>query len=183
MSNQPTQKEKTLLAFRAYLDLLDTAEWLRGYMRAPLESFDLTMGGFRLLELLYREGALSMPMIAGRRGCRRQSLDAIIAQLEERGWVRQIIVALPPAEIKESHLPKAMRGKPREGRRVGVVGLTPLGKKFIGNVLPRHSKLVKSLLRVLDAREKESISRICRKLREGDVLKFFSEITHEDVEE
>jgi hypothetical protein len=97
--------------------------------------------------------------------------------------VRQIIVALPPAEIKESHLPKAMRGKPREGRRVGVVGLTPLGKKFIGNVLPRHSKLVKSLLRVLDAREKESISRICRKLREGDVLKFFSEITHEDVEE
>jgi hypothetical protein len=54
MSNQRTQKEKTLLAFRAYLDLLDTAEWLRGYMRAPLESFDLTMGGFRLLELLYR---------------------------------------------------------------------------------------------------------------------------------
>ncbi len=62
MSNQRTQKEKTLLAFRAYLDLLDTAEWLRGYMRAPLESFDLTMGGFRLLELLYREGALTIPI-------------------------------------------------------------------------------------------------------------------------
>ncbi len=183
MSNQPTQKEKTLLAFRAYLDLLDTAEWLRGYMRAPLESFDLTMGGFRLLELLYREGPLTMPMIAERRGCRRQSPDAIIARLEGRGWVRRIIVALPPAEIEESHLPKAMRGKPREGPRVSVVGLTPLGKKFIGNLLPRHSKLAKALMRVLDAREKESISRICRRLREGDVLKFFSEITHEEVED
>jgi DNA-binding MarR family transcriptional regulator len=183
MSSQPTQKEKTLLAFRAYLDLLDTAEWLRGYMRAPLESFDLTMGGFRLLELLYREGPLTMPMIAERRGCRRQSLDAIIAQLEERGWVRRTMVTYPPAEIEKSRLPKSRRRKRREGRRVGVVGLTRLGKKFIGNVLPRHSKLVKSLLRVLDAREKQSLSRICRKLREGDVLKFVSEITHEDVEE
>ena len=57
------------------------------------------------------------------------------------------------------------------------------GEKFIGNVLPKHSKLVKALMRVLDAREKQSLSRICRKLREGDVLKFVSEITHEDVED
>ena len=36
--------------------------------------------------------------------------------------------------------------------------LTPLGKEFIGNVLPNHSKLVKALMRVLDTREKQSLS-------------------------
>ncbi len=67
--------------------------------------------------------------------------------------------------------------------RVGVISLTPLGKKFIGNVLPRHAKMVKALMRVLEGREKESLIRICQKLREGDVVKYISELTHEDVEE
>jgi hypothetical protein len=48
---------------------------------------------------------------------------------------------------------------------------------------PNHSKLVKSLLRVLDGREQGTLSRICRKLREGDVLKLIREITHEDQED
>jgi len=32
------------------------------------------------------------------------------------------------------------------------------------------------LMRVLDAREQDSISRACRKLREGDAVKFLQEI-------
>ena len=38
-------------------------------------------------------------------------------------------------------------------------------------------------MRVFDGREQESMSRVCRKLREGDVVKFVSELTHEDVED
>jgi hypothetical protein len=38
-------------------------------------------------------------------------------------------------------------------------------------------------MRALHGREQLTLSRLCRKLREGDVLKFVSEITHEDVEE
>ena len=183
MGKRPTQKEKTQRAFRAYLDLLDTAEWMRSYMRGPLESFDLTMGGFRLLEMLYRDGPVSVPVAAERRGCKRQNMDVIVTRLEERGWVRRTVVTHSPAEIKESHLPKVKRGKPREGRRVGMVSLTPLGKKFIGNVLPNHAKVIKALMRALDGREQESLSRLCAKLREGDILKFASEMTHEDAEE
>lgn len=41
---------------------------------------------------------------------------------------------------------------------------------------------MKSLMRVLDAREQGSLSRICRKLQEDDVMEFVAEITHEDVE-
>jgi DNA-binding MarR family transcriptional regulator len=181
MSHRQAKEKKTQRAFRAYLDLLDTAEWIRNELRGQLESFDLTMGGFRLLEMLYREGPVSVPAVAERRGCRRQNLDVIIARLEEHGWVRRTMVTYPPAAIKASRLPKAMRGRPRHGRRVGHVALTPLGKKFLGAVLPRHAKVVKALMRAIDGREQESLIRICRKLREGgDVLKLVSEMTRED---
>ncbi len=51
-------RERTQRAFRAYTDLLDTAEWIKAEMHEPLELFGLTMSGFRLLEVLDREGAL-----------------------------------------------------------------------------------------------------------------------------
>jgi len=51
------------------------------------------------------------------------------------------------------------------------------------DVLPNHSKLVKALMRVLNAKEQDSLFRICRKLREGDVMKFVHETTHEDRED
>jgi hypothetical protein len=56
MRNYPTQRDKTRRAFRAYVDLIDAAEWLKGELRVPLDSFDLTLGEFRILELLEREG-------------------------------------------------------------------------------------------------------------------------------
>jgi DNA-binding MarR family transcriptional regulator len=180
MRHYPTHREKTQRAMQAYMDLFDTADWLKGELRVPMESFDLTMGEFRLLDLLNREGAQFVPDAARRRRTNLQNMKVMIKRLEGRGWVRRMIVALPPVPFEEMHRPKCKRGEKREGKRVSVVGLTASGKKFIREVLPRHSKLVKSLLRALDSREQMSLSRMCRKLREGDVVKFFREITHED---
>jgi DNA-binding MarR family transcriptional regulator len=175
MSRQPTQKQKTQRAFRAYLDLIDTATWLKREMRAPLDFFDLTFEGFRVLEMLYREGALTVPDVGRRTGHKRQNMHIILQRLEEPGWVRRMEVRLPAVEFERSHLPKAKKDE-QEGWLVHVVGLTAGGKKFIGNVLPRHAKVVKALMRALDAREQDSISRVCRKLHEGDALKFLQEI-------
>jgi hypothetical protein len=61
-----------------------------------------------------------------------------------------------------------------------VVGLTQPGKKSMRNLPPNHSKLVKSLMRALDAREQDSLFRICRKLRTGNPVRFFAEIMHAD---
>lgn len=183
MTHWPTQKEKTQKAFRAYLELLDTADWIRAELRPQLEAFDLTMAGFRLLEMLYREGPVSKPMAADRFRFKRQNLNVIVAGLQQRGWVQVTVTMYPLAEVKETGASKARVRNPRDGQRVGVISLTPLGKKFIGNVLPRHAKMVKALMRVLEGREKESLIRICRKLREGDIVKYVSELTHLDVEE
>jgi DNA-binding MarR family transcriptional regulator len=182
MAHQPTHKDKTLRAFRAYIELLDTAEWFKGEVRAPLASFDLTMNEFRVLELLYREGAQFVPELARKRRTHKQRIDEIVERLGKRGWVGRKVVKLPPVEFARAHQAASMRDKPREGRRVSVVGLTRPGKKFFGNVLPSHSKLVKAFMRVLNGTEQESLARLCRKLRQGDVMKFVSEIRMEEVE-
>jgi DNA-binding MarR family transcriptional regulator len=183
MSRWPSQKDKTVRAFQAFLDVMDTADWFKNELRGPLESFDLTMGGFRLLEMLYREGALTVPDVARRRLCTRQNIGFVISGLEERGWVRQMVVKVPAAVLKESRLSKLRRGIRRDGPRVSVVGLTKSGKNFAGNVLPRHVKVVKALMRALDGREQESLSKMCRKLREGDAVKFLREMQMMDEEE
>jgi MarR family transcriptional regulator, 2-MHQ and catechol-resistance regulon repressor len=183
MPHYPTHKEKSKRAFRAYMDLLDTAEWIKGELRGPLASFDLAMGDFRILEMLYREGALFLPDIARKRRSHRQGIDVIVGRLERRGWVRRGIVKLPPVDFERSHMPVSTRDERREGKRVSVAGLTKSGKKFMQNILPNHSKLVHALMRALNATEQDSLSRLCRKLRAGDILKFVHELTHEDVED
>ncbi|MGA8012066.1 MAG: MarR family transcriptional regulator [Candidatus Acidiferrales bacterium] len=176
--HRPTQREKTARAFRAYVDLLDTAEYMKARLRGQLESFDLTMQGFRLLEMLYREGPVTVPDAAEKRGCKRQNMDVIVARLKERGWVERAVVRDPATAIPECDPPKLVRGKRRMGSRVAMVRLTKLGTRFMGTVFPRHAKTVKAWMRCLDGREQESLSHICAKLREGHFLKFVSEITH-----
>ena len=183
MSGKPTHKEKTERAFRAYLDLLDAEERLKAAFRELLKLVDLTVEGFRLLAMLDREGALPVADVVRRRGREQKATLQVIGRLERCGWVRRAIVKLPPVEFERAHLPNSKRDQPREGQRIAVVGLSALGKKFIGGVLTRYSKIMKSMMRGANFREMDSLIRICRKLREGDVMKFVAEITHEDVED
>jgi len=175
MPEYPTHQDKT--------DRLDTADWLKGELRIPLASFDLTLAELRVLYLLHCEGALPVAEVARRRKCQWNNSVVMIGRMERRGWVRRGVVTLPPVEFERAHLAKSMRDVERRGRRVIMVGLTRPGKKFMRNLLPNHSKLVKSLMRVLNAKEQDSLFRICRKLRVGNVMKFVHEITHEEPED
>lgn len=177
---QPDVEERKLRSFRAYLDLLDTAEWLRRQFAEQLESFDLTIDGFRLLDILYRQGPITTEEFCKRRRCRRQSFDKLIKPLEARGWVKYDVIELEPAEVDFTQLAKRVRDLPRRGRRTGRASLTESGEKFMHVVFPRHVKLVFAFMRALEMREQESLSKTCRKLREGDVVRMLDEITLED---
>ncbi len=135
------------------------------------------------MEMLYREGPVGMADAARYRGCNRQNLIVVVTKLERNGWVQSELVRLRPVRIKKSQLPKALRGKPRVGRRIAMISLTPAGEKFLGIFLPKHAKMVKAFMRALKGNEQESLSRLCRKLWEGDGTKFVSEITHLDVQD
>jgi DNA-binding MarR family transcriptional regulator len=180
MARYPSREERTERALRGYTALLDTADWLKAEVRAPLESFGLTLAEFRLLEVLHREGALPVVDLARRRGSKWHNVAAMIEGMEGRGWLRRGVVTLPPVEFERAHLAKSRRNQRRRGRRLTVVALTAEGKTFLKQVLSIHAKLVKALMRALDGREQDSLFRNCRKLREGNPVRFFAELTHED---
>ncbi len=75
MGHRATQKDKAARALLAGFDLLDTADWFAGEVRGALASFDLTIAGFRLMEMLLREGGTSMSLAARGRGLDPQNLN------------------------------------------------------------------------------------------------------------
>ncbi len=87
MSHYPTPRERTKRAFGAYMEVLETADWLKGELHGPLLMYDLSMGDFRLLEMLHREGALFAPDIARRRRLHKQAVAVIVKRLSKRGFV------------------------------------------------------------------------------------------------
>ncbi|HTU36020.1 MAG TPA: MarR family transcriptional regulator [Candidatus Acidoferrum sp.] len=170
----PNRREQALLAFRAYTELIDTATWLRNWTRGSLESFDLTAQGFQMLLLLYQQGPERTTEVARLLRCRLQNADRMARDLEKRGWVKRLNVDLPPKRANQSG-PKTP-GARRRTWGVGVVTLTPQGKKFMAEVFPNHAKVVRALMRALHVREQRVLIEICRKLRTGAILKLVSEI-------
>jgi MarR family transcriptional regulator, 2-MHQ and catechol-resistance regulon repressor len=163
------EPEKLGRALRAYHDLLDTAEVLGERMSRQLESWNLTITQFDVLEMLRREGPQYQSEVSRRFRCSRQNVKDVVYRLEELGLVSR----------KASHLAR-VDGQPGEGVRIVLVGLTAEGEKLIAMVAPRYAKVVKAELRALEGREQQSLSRLCRKLKEGDPVRFVREMRMKD---
>jgi len=91
--------------------------------------------------------------------------------------------ARAPKESWEKITGGLLRKRPPLRRRVRLVRLTEEGRKLIAYVLPRHKKVVKCEMRTLEGREQVTLSRLLRKLREGDILKWYREIHMLDEDE
>ncbi len=176
----PAGTRKTVRSFRAYIGLLEASDRLPARMAGQLELFELTTAEFRLLEVLLRRGPLYREQIAESFGYTPQAIGLVVERLRKRGLVEREVTYLEPAPTRASKTRKARRGFARKGQRIAMLSLTTLGKRLIGSVLPKHAKLVKAMMRPLDGREQETLARLCKKLREGDALKFYQEMTHEE---
>lgn len=166
-----TRKNATKRAFGTYLELLDTADWLRGKLRGQLEYFDLRTREFRLLETLYHEGPQYQQELAKRVGCSRQTIFRIVKDLEEWGWLKREARNLP----KEGDDERSERG-----RAVMAVDLTEKGRRHLEFVFPKHTKVVKCYMRALEGREQETLGRLLRKLRAGDAVEFLREMSWDE---
>ncbi len=173
---QSRRKIRVGRAWAAYLELAETAEWMERQLRGPLQVFGLTREEFRLMLMLYRGGPLSVWEGAEKLGRFRQNVEETIRRAEEFGWVRRETSMLPPAEMKETRLPRKQRGRPRRGVRAVRVSLTPQGETLIGNVLPKQAQIVKSLLWEMNSRDMDTLVRICRNMRGSEMLPFWGEV-------
>jgi MarR family transcriptional regulator, 2-MHQ and catechol-resistance regulon repressor len=174
---------KTNRAFRAYIDLMDAADWLRGEMSDQLATFDLTMMQFRVMEALFRGGPQYQQLLSRRFDCSKQNIARVLKGLLKAGAVRSDRCRLPSRPTEEVAREAWKRAGLRwQGRWISLLTLTPKGKRFIARVIGKHKKVVRAWMRVLDAREQQTLGRLCRRLREGDVVKFVKDIRVMDRE-
>lgn len=172
--------ERRECAFQAYLEVLETAAWFRYEVEPQLADFDLNIERFLLLEMLYREGAMTTVEAGKRRYCTRQSLFRFAERVESRGWIEIERETLPAAEIEEAKLPREKRQQDRSGRCVASLRLTDKGRSLITGALRRHAKLIYALMRGIDMQEAKRLSRTCQKIREGNVMKLIKELMMQD---
>ena len=161
-------RKKRRLAWAAYVELTEAAHWIEAKLRTPLEVFGISREEFRLMVMLHRDGRLRLSDAEAKLGRSRESVYETIERAVELGWMRRGATRLPATEMRASQLPKGHRDKPRLGRRVGTVELSPEGERLIGKVLPKQVEMLRSLMAELDSREMNSLIRICEKLRRED---------------
>lgn len=156
-------KVKKDRALAAYAEFVGATEKLNLLLDNQVRGFGLTEGQFRFLETLFRAGPMSQAEI-GRRISRHDSdIHVVAGSLEKRGLI-------------------ARRAHETDRRKVSV-HLTPEGRKLISRFLPHREKLIRAQMAVLSCRGLDSLTRLCRRLTEGDPVKFLLEMTRVDEDE
>jgi MarR family transcriptional regulator, 2-MHQ and catechol-resistance regulon repressor len=165
---------KTKRAYRTCHQLIETADWLREKLSSQLANFDLTWMEFRVLDALRHGGPQYQNRLSRRFDTCKQSVAHVLRRLEGYGWIRREEAFL----VKSLTDPKAKRG-----RKVMLVELTKEGSRKIAEIFPKHTKVVKCYLRVLDGRQQETLAELLKKLREDYAIKFIHEFQFEDSPE
>jgi len=108
---------------------------------------DLNPSQFAVLEALYHRGPLTQGDVSRKILKSVSNITSLIDGLERDGLVR--------------------RERDTHDRRVVHVDLTPLGRKRVAALLPRHVAALVEQFSVLSAAEQETLARLCRKLGRG----------------
>ncbi|HEY4739698.1 MAG TPA: hypothetical protein VIH76_03795 [Candidatus Acidoferrales bacterium] len=173
--------DKTTRAYDAYLELRDTANWMHEELTAQLRHFELTMLEFRVMQVIYRK-PLYLEEMSRRLNSEKANVAKVIRLLRMAGWVRSRRRRLPSravgarAAANDNGGRRPGRGKKARGRLVTMNALTEAGRAQFKMILARHVKLLKAYMRALDGREQLTLTRLCMKLRRGNILKFALEL-------
>ena len=164
---------RTRRAYSAYAELRDTAGWMQEELTSQLRNFDLTMQEFRVLDIL-RRGPRYLEEMSRRLRCQKANVAKVLKRLRASGWVRRRRRRLPPSYAHRDAIEIGARpgGTEPRGRAVILIALTEEGRARFKSIHPKHVKLVKAYMRALDQREQLTLTRLCMKLRRGNILKF-----------
>jgi len=158
-----SQNERKARALATYMSLARAVDSLDMLLDGQCESLGLTRSQFHVLEHLRLFGPMATGELADRIRFGDSTVSVVTRNLQRSGLV-----------VRRAH--------ETDGRKA-VVHLTREGKELIERILPKRAKILRAKMCVLGKREQENLDRLCRKLAEGDEVKFVREITAVDEEE
>ncbi|WP_456271739.1 MarR family winged helix-turn-helix transcriptional regulator [Bacillus sp. AK031] len=113
-------------------------------VQVSIQNNGLNMTEFAVLELLYHKGDQPLQQIGGKILLASGSITYVVDKLEKKGLIRR--VACP------------------NDRRVTYAQITEEGKKFIGELFPKHEMQIHKLMSVLSNEEKENAIELLKKV-------------------
>src|SRR5579862_4263708 len=131
-------------ALSAFINLMRAGDSVAGVLQRDMAESDLTPSQFGVLEVLFHRGPLFQGELAEKLLRCTGSITSVVAGLERKGMVER---------RRESHDKRYVR-----------VSLTPIGKKAIEQVFPKHVRAVVQLFRSLTKEEQGELRRLCAKL-------------------
>ncbi len=158
-----SQDDRKMRALATYASLERAVRSLDDLLDRQCEMFGLTSSQFRVLEHLLLYGPMATGELAGRIMFGDSTISVVTRNLEADGYL-------------------VRRADKADGRKA-IVHLTAEGKKVVERILPKRGKVLRAKMCVLGKREQENLDRMCRKLAEGDAVKFALEITMDDGDE
>lgn len=155
-----SQHEKQARALATYASLARALDSLDSLLDPQCENAGLSRSQFRVLEHLLLYGPAATGELAKKIQFGDSTISVVTRNLARAGLV-------------------ARRADKADGRKA-IVDLTREGRELIQRLLPHRAKILRAQMCVLGKREQENLERLCRKLADGDVVKFVEEITAVD---
>lgn len=147
--------ELDITSVETCLTFLRTTTDVYRVLDAHFANYDLSMGKFTILMLLYKAGkgltpeCLTPSECAEMAGVTRGTITGLLDGLEREGWIE-----------RQPH---------SEDRRRLIVVLTQAGQQLLDKMLPNHFSLITTMMAQLTESEKEVLKSLLVKLRTGAI--------------
>jgi DNA-binding MarR family transcriptional regulator len=148
-------------AMATHAELTEAMGRLNQLLENQLRGFGLTTGQFQVLETLARGGPMTQAQLAAHTWRLDGDVHQVLKRLTRRGLA-----------VQQAH--------ETDGRK-HTVHLTPEGRKLTTKVLALREEVIRARMSALTKREQQVLERLCRKLAEGDPVKFVLQLAREDV--
>jgi MarR family 2-MHQ and catechol resistance regulon transcriptional repressor len=108
-----------------------------------LSAYDLTLGQFAVLEVLYHKGAMTIGQVQGKILSSSGTMPLIVSNLEKRGYI------IRQADCKD--------------RRRCILDITDKAKELVSFAYPQNEKEIIEMMKIWTDEEKEQLSALLKK--------------------
>jgi MarR family transcriptional regulator, 2-MHQ and catechol-resistance regulon repressor len=134
-------------SMQTWIQLFRAFNKIRAKESSYIQSFDITMNQFQVLEVLYHRGDLSIGSITKLTMSTPGNITVVVKNLKRDGYLETT--------------------PDNKDKRTSIVSISQKGKELIEKLFPNHAKNFEEYFKVLDDEETDTLFKILRKLHKS----------------
>ena len=134
-------------SMQTWIQLFRAFNKIRAKESSYIQSFDITMNQFQVLEVLYHRGDMSIGSITKLTMSTSGNITVVVKNLKRDGYLETT--------------------PDNKDKRTSIVSISQKGKELIEKLFPNHAKNFEEYFKVLDNEETDTLFKILRKLHKS----------------